>query len=300
MVFHCSALIFRSILKHSDRSSLDGERALRVGTGMSTATSKYSEEILRHVDMMGTVTVQELSQIMGVSDQTIRRVSRPLAERGALNKVHGALVSNKSALDPPFLSRMNLHRDAKIAIANTVADIVQDGDSLTIDTGSTSAFIAQMLRNRRELTVVTNSAFVASTLAMIPGNNVSMAGTQLRDHDGASFDRSAFQVIERAKVDYCILSASLVHPKKGFLVHEQCEVDMAFVMMDAASRAIMAVDGSKFTQQARNPALRQPDLKSDDILVTDIDPPEAFLPSLAELDIRVAPRAVAKTKPPKD
>ena len=57
---------------------------------MTQPTSKYSEEILRRVDMMGTVSVQELSQIMGVSDQTIRRVTRPLAERGALSKVHGA------------------------------------------------------------------------------------------------------------------------------------------------------------------------------------------------------------------
>ena len=227
---------------------------------MSGPTSKYSEEILRRVDLMGTVSVQELSQIMGVSDQTIRRVTRPLAERGALSKVHGALVSNKSAMDPPFLSRMNLNREAKVAIAAVVADLVQDGDSLTIDTGSTSAFIAQMLRTRRNLTVVTNSAFVASTLAMIPGNNVAMAGTQLRDHDGASFDRSAFQVVERAEVDICVLSASMVHAEKGFMVHEQCEVDMAHAMMTSAARSIMAADASKFQPQARKPAMRQPEL----------------------------------------
>ncbi|MDA1154551.1 MAG: DeoR/GlpR family DNA-binding transcription regulator [Proteobacteria bacterium] len=255
---------------------------------MTLPTSKYSEEILRRVDMMGTVTVQELSQLMGVSDQTIRRVTRPLAERGALSKVHGALVSTKSALDPPFLSRMNLNREAKVVIANTVAEIVQDGDSLTIDTGSTSAFIARMLRNKRNLTIVTNSAFVASTLAMIPGNNVSMAGTQLRDHDGASFDRSAFQVVERAQVDYCVLSASMAHPENGFLVHEQCEVDMAFAMMASAARSIMAVDASKFQPQDRKPALRQPDLKEDDILVTDQALPDAFNAQLAHLDIRVA------------
>ena len=64
---------------------------------MTAPTSKYTEEILRRVDMMGTVTVQELSQLMGLSDQTIRRVTRPLAEQGVLSKVHGALVSNKSA-----------------------------------------------------------------------------------------------------------------------------------------------------------------------------------------------------------
>lgn len=250
--------------------------------------SKYTEEILRTVDMMGTVSVQELSQLLGVSDQTIRRVTRPLAERGALSKVHGALVSKKSALDPPFLSRMTLHRSEKMAIASKVADIVEDGASIAIDTGSTSAFIAQALQQRRDLTVVTNSAYVASTLAMVPGNNVSMAGTQLRDHDGASFDRTAFQVVERAEVDYCVLSASMIHPTKGFLVHEQCEVDMATAMMNSAARSIMAVDATKFQPQKRKPALRQASLSEGDFLVTNAKPQESFRQVLAHLTIMVA------------
>jgi DeoR family glycerol-3-phosphate regulon repressor len=179
-----------------------------------------------------------------------------------------------------------------VAIANSVAAIIKDGDSIIIDTGSTSAFIAQMLRERRELTVVTNSAFVASTLSMVPGNNVSMAGTQLRDHDGASFDRSAFQVIERARVDYCVLSASMAHPEKGFLVHEQCEVDMAAAMIESSTRSIMAVDTSKFLPQKRKPALRQPDLREKDFLVTDKAPPEAFSSALAHLEIRIAGEAL--------
>ncbi len=254
----------------------------------SRTLSKYSAEILRTVDMLGTVSVQELSQILGVSDQTIRRVTRPMAERGDLNKVHGALVSNKSALDPPFLSRMSVNRDAKVAIASEVAQIIQDGDSVAIDTGSTSAFIAQALRQRKALTVVTNSAFVASTLAMIPGNNVSMAGTQLRDHDGAAFDRAAFEVIERMEVDYCVLSASMVHPTKAFLVHEQCEVDIASAMMDNAKTAIMAVDASKFQPQDRRPALRQPAFKEGDMLVTNAAPGADFDVALKGLNIRVA------------
>lgn len=149
---------------------------------------------------------------------------------------------------------MNLNREAKVAIANKVADIIKDGDSLTIDTRSPSAFIAQMLRY----------------------------------HDGASFDRSAFQVVQRARVDYCILSASMAHSEKGFLVHEQCEVDMAFAMMSSASHSIMAVDGSKFLAQELKPAFRQPDLKAGCILVTDVAPPAAFSSLHGHLDIRVA------------
>ncbi|GGH37777.1 transcriptional regulator, DeoR family [Cribrihabitans marinus] len=249
--------------------------------------SKYEDQLLQTVDMRGTVSVQELSRLLGVSDQTIRRVSRPLVERGDLRKVHGALMSNRPASDPPFLARMNVNRAAKVAIARQVAEIIGDGDSVAIDTGSTSAFVAQALRSRRNLSVVTNSAFVASTLAMIPGNNVSMAGTQLRDHDGAAFDRSAFEVIERMQVDYVLLSASMVEPDKGFLVHEQCEVDIATAMLANASRAIMAVDHSKFQPQSRKPALRQPTLKPGDILVSDKPPPAAFDALCEGLDLRL-------------
>ncbi len=226
--------------------------------------------------------------MIGVSDQTIRRVTRPMAERGLLNKVHGALVSAKSALDPPFLSRMSLNRFEKMAIASAVAKIVKDGDSIAIDTGSTSAFIAQALQQRRDLTIVTNSAFVASALAMVPGNNVSMAGTQLRDHDGASFDRTAFQVIERAEVDYCVLSASMIHPVNGFMVHEQCEVDMATAMMSSSAHSIMAVDATKFQPQKRKPALKQAALRAGDTLTTNAQPPENFRTVLAHLKIVVA------------
>lgn len=250
--------------------------------------SKYKAEILRAVDMRGTMSVQELAQLLGVSGQTIRRVTRPMAELGELSKVHGALVSNRTASDPPFLARMNANRRAKVAIAKEVAEIIQDGDSIAIDAGSTSAFIAQALQSRSQLTVVTNSAFVASTLAMVPGNNVSIAGTQLRDHDGAAFDRSVFEVIDRMQVDYVVLSASMVDPTRGFLVYEQCEVDVATAMRNRATCAIMAVDHSKFGPQSRKPSLRQPDLKSGDILVTDRPIAEAYASSFPDLRVRIA------------
>lgn len=250
--------------------------------------SKYKTKILQAVNMRGTVSVMELSQILGVSDQTIRRVSQPLVESGELDKVHGALISNRIASDPPFLARMTLNRDAKVAIARVAAETIPDGASIAIDTGSTSGFIAQALRTRARLTVVTNSAFVASTLAIIPGNKVSMAGTQLRDHDGAAFDRSAFDVIERMQVDYVILSASMVDPERGFLVHEQCEVDMASAMLRNSSCAIIAVDQSKFLPQTQRPAMRQPQLRPHDILITDAPPSPTFDGLLKGLKVIVA------------
>ncbi|MDW3119050.1 MAG: DeoR/GlpR family DNA-binding transcription regulator [Roseovarius pacificus] len=189
--------------------------------------SKYEHDILSTVNLRGTVSVTELAQILDVSDQTIRRIVKPLVELGKVRKVHGALVSTQNVMDPPFLARMNENRSKKVAIANRVAQLISDGGSVMIDTGSTSAFVAQALANRKNLTVITNSAYIASKLAMIEGNRVFMAGTQLRNHDGAAFDRAAFEVIASASVEMSIISASSVHPKRGFLAFDQCEVDIA-------------------------------------------------------------------------
>ena len=179
-------------------------------------------------------------------------------------------------MDPPFLARMNENRSKKVAIANRVAQLISDGGSVMIDTGSTSAFVAQALANRKNLTVITNSAYIASKLAMIEGNRVFMAGTQLRNHDGAAFDRAAFEVIASASVEMSIISASSVHPKRGFLAFDQCEVDIAQAMMEVSARTVMAVDCTKFKETGTKASLRMPPLRAQDIVVCDSRPAERF------------------------
>ncbi len=90
------------------------------------------------------------------------------------------------------------------------------------------------------------------------------------------------------QVDFVILSASMVDADKGFLVHEQCEVDMANAMLKNAAQAIMSVDHSKFLPQSHRPALRQPVLRGSDMLITDVPPSPAFDTLLRDLDVRVA------------
>jgi len=247
--------------------------------------SKYEQDILNTVNLHGRVSVMDLARILQVSDQTVRRIVKPMVEDGRLSKVHGALVSTRNVLDPPFMARMMQNRAAKVAIANAVAARIPDGAAVAIDTGSTSGFVAQALRARKELTVVTNSAYIAAILAMEEGNRVFMAGTQLRNHDGAAFDRAAYDVIASVSVETAVLSASLVHPSHGFMVFDQCEADMAAAMKDAAGQTFMAVDSTKFSDPGANPALRLPELSANDLIITDRTPPSAFqdFPSPAEL-----------------
>tara|TARA_R110002110_G_C13351367_1_gene708664 strand:- start:88 stop:849 length:762 start_codon:yes stop_codon:yes gene_type:complete len=248
--------------------------------------SKYEQDIRNAVALRGSVSVGELAELLQVSDQTIRRIVRPMVDRGEVEKVHGAIVSTQNLTDPPFLARMNRNKQAKIAIANRVAQMIRPGDAIAIDTGSTSAFVAQALRQHQDLTIITNSTFIASTLAMVPGNRVYMAGSELRSHDGAAFDQAAYRTIAAHHTKWALLSASSVHPQRGFLVQEQCEADMCSALMEIADHHVWAIDASKFTDT--HVQLNLPKPIPGSTLTTDRKPAQAYFPILSQLTIDVA------------
>lgn len=248
--------------------------------------SKYEQDILDTVTLQGTVSVVALAEKLKVTGQTVRRIVKPMVDRGQVRKVHGAIIAVNNSNDPPLPIRLVENRQEKAVIAQVVADIIPHGATLAIDAGSTSGFVTQALARHRDLTVVTNSVYIASSLAMVDSNRVFMAGTQLRNHDGAAFDQSAFEVVSRFSVEYAIMTASLVHPKLGFLVHDQHEVDMAEAMGQIATRRIMAVDTSKWHCQISNSPLRLPTLKPGDIVVTEAEPNKSYTALLHRLDLR--------------
>jgi DeoR family glycerol-3-phosphate regulon repressor len=246
---------------------------------------RYEHEVMNAVGLRGTVSVRDLAALLDVSEQTVRRVVKPMVERGEVHKVHGAITSVTSTGDAPFLTRMNVARDAKVAIAARVAQLVRDGDTVALDTGSTTGFIAQALRGHHGLTVVTNSSFVATTLATIPGNRVHMAGVELRNHDGASFDAFAFHVIRSMKVRLAILSASAVDPTRGPMVHEHCEAEMSAAMSAIADQRIVAVDAGKF---GRSALVAVGPLRAGDVVVTDERPSTTIARALRPATVLVA------------
>ncbi len=222
------------------------------------------------VALRGSVTVRELAMLLHVSEQTVRRIVKPLVERGEVEKVHGAVVGRTRPGEAPFLARMTIHQRAKVAIANMVASLVRDGDVIALDTGSTTGFVAQALRRHRGLTVVTNSTFIATSLATIPGNKVLMAGVELRNHDGASFDDSAFAVVRSMQVRLAILSASALDVQRGLMVQELAEAEMSSAMGGVAESRVFAVDSSKID---RSGLVALAPLGEGDVLVTDVPLP---------------------------
>lgn len=241
-------------------------------------------EILEALRRSGSCRIQELARRLDVSEETIRRNVRKLADNGLVRKVHGGVYLPDTVQELTFHQRMDLNPDEKRRVASAVAGIVRDGDSLFLDIGSTTAYVAQALRNHRDLFVVTNSVAVAHTLATRNGNRVFLAGGELRSHDAGAFGREALAFVRQFSVQYAVLSAAAIDAETGFMLFDLQEAEFSREIMARATQTVVAADATKFGRRA---PIRVAGADEIDLLVTDAAPPAEIADSLAAASVRV-------------
>jgi DeoR family glycerol-3-phosphate regulon repressor len=172
--------------------------------------------------------------------------------------------------EPTFLQRMNVQRAAKDCIAGQVATMIDDGDSVILDIGSTTAYVARAFKNHRDLYVVTDSVAVALILAPRNGSRVFLAGCELRAHDGGAFGVEAHAFVRRFGVRHAALSVAAIDGIAGFMLHNMQKAALSRTILEQAERVIVAADSTKF--ERRVPA-HLIDSKVVDYVVTDAPPP---------------------------
>lgn len=198
----------------------------------------------------GALRISALADTLAVSEETIRRNVKWLERTGTVEKHHGGARLRDMADEGDFRDRLQRNPQAKQCIARTVAGLIPDGSSLFLDVGSTTAFIADALRDHSELVVVTNSVSVAYKLATRNGNRVFMAGGELRAHDGGAFGTEAMAFAHNFKTDYAILSAAAVNAQDGLMLFDLEEALFTRAILANAKRRIVAADSSKFNRRA--------------------------------------------------
>ncbi len=236
-------------------------------------TRKHESQIMQALRLHRSRSVIELARLLGVSNETVRRNIKPLAEKGLVLKVHGGVILPEPVAEQPFQRRMLDNQAAKQRIASVAAQQVHNGDSLMLDNGSTTAYIALALSEHANLVVVTNSAEVARTLATRNGNQVYMAGGKLRADDAAAFGPAALAFVEQFEVQHAFLSVAAITSSIGFMDFHLCEVELSRVMMRCAERTVICADSSKFEGKG---LVKVCNLEEVDLLITDA-PPSAEL-----------------------
>jgi len=240
-------------------------------------SSKRRGEIKRLLQDEGTISIADLALKLGVSLETIRRDVKPLTDEGAITRIHGAVGLPQHLGEAPFELRMRENADAKRIIAQFVARTIRNGESIMLDTGTTTSFLARELLQHRNLTVVTNSSDIARTLATVNGNKVFMAGGELRSDSGAAFGVSAIEFVSRFSVAHAVISIGAMDASGGVMDYDLEEAEFARTVLSRGARTVAITDATKF---GRRGLVQVCGFGGFDELVTDLAPPDDIMEAL--------------------
>lgn len=199
------------------------------------------------------VTVETLANELEASAETIRRDLTELASRGVIRKFHGGAATTEAAVygakvEGAFQARMQDHLREKRAIARRAAALFSPGDSLFIDTGTTTVVFAEELSRLGHITVITNSLSIVQTIARgNPSNRAFLIGGRYRDEASENVGTLAVEQIGRFRAAHAVLTVGAIEPQ-GVMDYDLNEAEIAIAMAANAHRLTVLADDSKFSK----------------------------------------------------
>ena len=248
-------------------------------SGAEDARSARQRDILKTLQQVRQVDVTELAQRFGVSGMTIRRDLAELEEAGQLHRVHGGAIIRRA---PAYGSRASTRAPEKAAIARVVAQLVEPGAAIGIDTGTTCHAVAAELAHRNDLTVVTNALHAAITVRE-GGSRVIVLGGLLTP-ELSLVNPGTAQEPPHVHLDLLILGCGGLSVDRGITYFDPTEVEVRRMLAGLADRVVLAADHSKFDHKK---AMVLGPLDVIDVLVTDHIPPEHLRTALAAAGVEV-------------
>ena len=218
----------------------------------------------------GVVRSAELAARLGVSEMTVRRDLRTIADSGRARTVRGGAVVAAAAHDvteePGFLAKSQLNREAKEALAERAAGLVRPGSAVALSAGTTTLALARHLQHVDHLTVVTNSVHVADLLhdPGRPDRTVLLTGG-MRTPSDALVGPIAVATLRELQVDLCVLGVHGIDADAGLTTPNLLEAETDQAMMRCASQVAVVADSSKWGTRG---LARIAPLSDVDILVT--------------------------------
>jgi DeoR/GlpR family transcriptional regulator of sugar metabolism len=198
----------------------------------------------------GSVRGRDLVHVLGVTDETIRRDLTRLADKGLVRRAHGGAMAIRTGDETDTSFRLREHEREKLAIGRRAMELVADGSSIILDSGTTTLCLARALRPRQDLVVVTTAVTNALELVGNPGTTVIMTGGVIRPTTFGASGQLAAATLRGLHVDQTFLAIHSVSAVGGLTYPLFEEVDAKRAMIDAAAEVILLADHSKFGRQA--------------------------------------------------
>jgi DeoR family transcriptional regulator of aga operon len=235
------------------------------------------------------VKVADLADLFSISDVTVRSDLAALAERGDVRRVRGGAISTtQPRRERPFEESESEFAVEKRSIGRAAAALVNSGDTVILDVGTTTAAVARAMAARsdlRDVVVFTNALTIAMQLEpVIPRFTVVVTGGTLRPLQHSLVDPLGDGVLGRIRADLVFIGCNGVDPVAGLTNINLPEAEMKHRMMSAARRRVVVADGSKIGQVE---LARLCPIGDVDLLITGPSAEPAVLAALVELGIGV-------------
>ncbi|GAA2807986.1 DeoR/GlpR family DNA-binding transcription regulator [Saccharopolyspora taberi] len=246
--------------------------------------SERSLAIIERLRTAERVTVAELAEETGCSEMTIRRDLDHLAEQGVLRRVRGGAVSLLLRGEAtPFPVREHEAVEVKRRIAAAVDGLLADGESVIIDSGTTTLEVARALAHRR-ITAIPLDLHAVNALSAAPGVRLLVPGGQTAPGELSLSGHLTETSLRVLRADTTVLGICGLSARHGVTAHDLAEVPVKQAAVASARRTIAVCDGSKFQRTGLGHVCPVADL---DVVVTDASAPRTALDELEEAGVAV-------------
>nr|WP_092074159.1 DeoR/GlpR family DNA-binding transcription regulator [Dendrosporobacter quercicolus]NSL47719.1 DeoR/GlpR transcriptional regulator [Dendrosporobacter quercicolus DSM 1736]SDM79540.1 transcriptional regulator, DeoR family [Dendrosporobacter quercicolus] len=245
----------------------------------------YEEErklkIVKYLSKYSRASVQELSKLFQVSESTVRRDLQELESARLLKRTHGGAVCRENYnFEPAFVDKADQFRKEKESIAKKAAELIQDGDTLVIDSGTTTLYLARELKQFSGLKVVTNSIILAQELQNDEAAEVIVIGGVLRQNTRSLVGPIAEQTLGLLRVDKAFIGTNGMDLASGLTTPNLSEAAVKRKMIAIAAQVIVLADSTKIGRQA---FAGFADLAQVDTCIIDDKAPPDFIAGMREL-----------------
>ena len=249
------------------------------------STAQRRNEILQYIQTHQKGEVSYFAEQYGVSEVTIRSDLNQLERQGCVTRCYGgALLNSQFAFEKPLNDKKQLNSDIKAKLGQYAASLIQDGDKIILDSGSTTEQIAYHLKGKSNITVMTNGINIAYHLANQANVEVMVTGGLMRKNSYSLYGAGGEAFLSGFRFNKLFLGVDGFDKLAGVTTPHQGEADINRQMVEAAQNIIAITDSSKFNRQSFCLIARPEQLN---ILITDSGIPQDYVEELSALGVEV-------------
>ncbi len=234
-----------------DSSAAQGQDADAPPAEPGLLVAERRQRILELLRDQGRVTVEDLAGRFATSQVTIRTDLATLEAGGALERTHGGALLRREDDDQPIAVKQTRHHAEKVRIAKIAASLIQDGETLILDSGTTTAEIAKQIRRLevQSINVITNALNIAVLLADAPTVRLIMLGGILRPESNSLSGPIAEAALGNLQADRLFLGADGVDPERGVMTPHLAEAQLNAQMIAISRQVVVVADSSKMMRR---------------------------------------------------